>query len=108
MEGFLFFSGKFLKNLKNLNMAVSYKGFLYKKPSVLHTKSTLLHTDLENFEGRGSINSSVLLPNFWPFPRGGSIKIISRGGYPPDPSPMPTYGSQSLIDGIMGSASKAP
>ena len=48
----------------------------HKKFRLLHTESSLLHTDLENFEG-GSINSSVLLPNFWPFPREGSIKIIS-------------------------------
>ena len=35
VEGFLFFCKKFLRIFENLNMAVSYKGFLYiKKTSV--------------------------------------------------------------------------
>ena len=55
----------------------------HEKFRLLHTESSLLHTDLENFEG-GSINSSVLLPNFRPFSRGVNKPKVTRG-YPPDP-----------------------
>ena len=60
----------------------------HKNCSLLHTESSLLHTDFENLE-RGSINSSVLLPNFRPFSRQGVNKIFFTGGVP-HPTP-PTY-----------------
>ena len=64
----------------------------HKKFRLLHTESIYLIRFDTNFKG-GSINSSVLLPNFGRFSGGGVINFFFMTGVPP---PMSTYEGLSI------------